>query len=213
METSSYNELHEKQIRLQHLFYPGAYAMVAEAAAALLALVLFNSSQFSTRLLGTNQATSPLSLGYQPFRHLLNELDRLAIAQRLSLFLLWAVVGILVYVLVFRFLQIFINVKGSVAEGVALVRNDSQHGLFRWLASLHDFFIKTLVVLAGMAIVLIGALVCFGIASQELRNGFLESFPSNAEAFALSVIGALLSVRLIALGLTLSSRHFRKWYL
>lgn len=213
METSSYNELRQKQIKLRHIFYPGNSAMVVEAIAAVLALILFNASQFSNELLGSSQMTDPLSLGYQPLRHLAGKLDRFALTQQLLLFLLWAVVGILIYILVFRSLQIFIGVKGSVAEGVDLIRADSTNGLLRWLASLHDFFVKVLIVLAGMVAVLVGALVCFGIASQELSNGLLETFPSNAEAFLLSLVAALLSVRLIALGLTLSSRHFRSWYL
>lgn len=213
METISYNESHNKQLTLRHIFFPGSYGMVSEAIIALLALIFFNISDFSGQLLGSNLGASPFSLWRQPLQHLLNKLDGYATIQHLTLFVLWSIVGILIYILVFRTLQILFNVKHAVGTGVELVRQDHEMGLVRWLASLHDFFVKTLILLTGIAAVAVGSLICFGIASQELRNGLVGSFPSNIGAFILSFIGALISVRVVAIGLTLASRHFRNWYL
>jgi hypothetical protein len=212
-ETVSYNESQTRQLTLRHLFYPGIYGMAGEAIIAFLALMLFNVSEFSGQLLGTDLDASPFSLWDHPLQHLLDKLDGYAATQQVALFLLWSVVGILLYILVFRVLQIILNVRRTVGTGVKLVRKDHQDGFMRWLGSLHDFFVKALVVLAGIAAVAIGSLICFAIASQELRNGLVGSFPANAVSFALSFLAALLSIRLIVLGLTLASRHFRKWYL
>ncbi len=213
METVSYNESQARQLTLKHLFYPGTYGVVSEAIVAFLALILFNISDFNSQLLGTNLKANPFSLWHQPIQHLFNKINGFAGVERITLFLLWSIVGILLYILVFRFLQIFFNVKQSVGTGVKLVRQEHERGFMRWLGSLHDFFVKMLIFLAGVSAAAIGSLVCFGIASQELRNGLISTFPDNLGAFVLSFLGAYLSVRLIALGLTLTSKHFRNWYL
>jgi hypothetical protein len=215
MDDASYNESRVRQLKLRHLFYPGAFGLVGEAIIALLALILFNLSDFSSQLLGTGTSfkADPVSLWYQPFQHLLDKLDGYAITQRAILFLLWSVVGILLYILVFRLLQILFSLKQSVDAGVELVRKDQEKGLVRWLGSLHDFFVKALMSFAGLAAMATGSFICFSVASQELRNGLVDPLPTSAGELALSFIGAFLSVRFIALGLTLASRHFRNWYL
>jgi len=213
-KTASYNESHARQLTLRHILYPGAYGVISEAVVALLALILFNLSDFSNRLLvSANTEANPLSLWSQPIQRIFDKLDGLAASQAITLFLVWSVVGILLYILIFRALQIIFNVKRSVGAGVEMVRQDHEKGLVYWLGSLHDLFVKVLIFLAGIAAIATGSLVCFGVASQELHRGLIEPFPANAGALALSFIGALLSVRLVALGLTLASRHFRNWYL
>jgi hypothetical protein len=82
----------------------------------------------------------------------------------------------------------------------------------RWLASLHDFFIQAIIVLLGTAALLTGAVICFGIASQELSNGLDSSFPGNLGFFLIGFIGALLAVRVIIVGISLLSPRFRAWY-
>lgn len=213
MESGSYNENQAKQIALKHIFYPGTYGLVSEAIVAFIALILFNISDFNNQLLGSNLRANPFSLWQQPLQHIFDKINGFAVAQRIVLFLLWSIVGVLLYILVFRTLQMVFNVKQSVGSGVQMVREDQERGFVRWLASLHDFFVRMIVFLAGVAAVAAGSLICFGIASQELRNGLVNSFPTNLGAFFLSFLGALLSVRLVALGLTLASRHFRNWYL
>lgn len=211
-ETASYNESQLRQVRLRHIFFPGTYGLVGEVIVALLALVLFNVSQFSSQLLGGDLNATPLSIWFRPLQHIFSKLDHYYIAQRLTLFVVWSIVGILVYILIFRFLQILMGVRRSVSTGVALVHQDPERGFGRWLASLHNFFTKTLVTLIGVVTIASGALVCFGIASQELRNGLLGSFPGNIWPLLLSLVGALISVRVVALGLSLASQRFRNWY-
>jgi hypothetical protein len=95
---------------------------------------------------------------------------------------------------------------------VEFVREDPEHGFVRWLGSLNDIFVKALVFLVGMAAVILGALVCFGIAIQELRVGLARPFPDNIVPLLLSGVGAILSIRFIMIGLSLTSARFRGWY-
>lgn len=213
MQEFSYNETKHHQLELRHIFFPGAYGFVTEAIIGILALIVFNASQLNNHLLDKSFGTvDPFSLWSQILRRLLDGVGQHYIVQQVFLFSLWAVVGALIYIFVFRLLQILFGVKQSVGSGVRYVRTDHANGLIRWLASLHNFFLKMLVDVLGTAAILIGATVCFGIASEELNNGLAETFPGNIGILLLSVVGAVISVRLIVLGISLLSRRFRDWY-
>ncbi len=210
--TVSYNESQARHVKLRHIFFPGTYGFVSEMVVALLALILFNASQFSNQWVGEDLGANPFSLWYRPLRQIIDSLDRYYITQRVTLFVLWAVVGLLIYILIFRLFQVLFSIKDSMETGVELVREDPRRGLVRWLASLHDFFVIALAALVGLIAVGAGTLVCFSIASQELRNGLTGSFPGDIVPLLLSLVGALISVRLIVLGISLLSRRFRSWY-
>jgi len=212
IKTTSYNESHEKDVRLHHIFLPGTYGLVSEAIVAFLALILFNISDFSTQFVDADIRVNPLSVWYRPLGHVLDKLDQYYVVQQGTLFVLWAIVGALLYILIYRCLQIFFNMKRSVGSGVEFVREDPEHGFLRWLGSLHDIFVKALVSFAGMAAVTLGAMVCFGIASQELNIGLVSPFPGDIIPLVLSAVGAVLSIRFIVLGLSLLSSRFRSWY-
>lgn len=209
----SYNEEHQRQIALRHLFLPTGYGILYETIIAILALILFNLSTLSTDLLSKSLNTAhPLSAWNLFLQKILNELQQHHSVQQAVLFGLWAIVGALVYILVFRTLQLFFGVRQSLGTGMRLVHQDHTQGALRWFASLHDGFLKAIIFVAATITILIGVLVCFGIASQELNDGLSATFPANAGALVLSLVGALLSVRLIVLGVSLLSRRFREWY-
>lgn len=211
-KTTSYNEKHQKETRLHHIFLPGAYGLISETIIALLLLILFNISEFSSQFIDADVTVNPLSVWYKPLGFVLDKLDQYSVVQQGTLFVLWAIVGALLYILIYRFLQIFFSVKRSVGSGVDFVREDPEHGFARWLGSLHDIFVKVLAALAGTAAVVLGALVCFGIASQELHAGLIRHFPANVMPLVLSVAGAVLSIRFVVMGLSLLSDRFRNWY-
>ena len=213
MEPFSYNETKHRQLEFRHIFFPSTYGFVAEAVIGILALIVFNASQLNNQLLSKNFDTGDPFVVWSHFiKQLLNGLSKYHIVEQVFLFSLWAVVGALIYIFIFRFIQIFFGVKQSVDSGVRYVRTDHANGLLRWLASLHNFFLKMLVVVLGAAAVFVGSTVCFGIASQELNNGLAQSFPSSVGTLLLSAVGAIISVRLIVLGISLLSRRFRDWY-
>jgi hypothetical protein len=209
----SYNETKDRQIKLRHIFFPSAYGLISEIIIAVLALVAFNLSELSNQLLSKNFGnTDPLPLWSQLLRKALDSTQNHYVLQQVLLFALWAMVGALVYVLIFRTLQLFFGVKNSVGTGLRFYRQDHARGIFRWLASLHDLFMAMLILSLGGAALAIGSLICFGIASQELRDGLAGTFPANAWPLLISLLAAVLSVRLIALGISLMSRRFRNWY-
>lgn len=213
MPMLSYNETEQRQLKLRHIFLPGWYGFTYEAVIGIAALLIFNLSELSGELIKKNfDNADPLSVWHDVFHNLLDGFQRYDWIQQALLFVLWAMVGALIYVLVFRILQVMFGVKHSVGTGLQFVRKDHARGVFYWLASLHDFFLTSVIVVLGGAAVLFGSIVCFGIASQELKNGLTDEFPTNAWEVAVSLIAAILSIRLIFLGISLLSGRFRNWY-
>jgi hypothetical protein len=213
MLTLSHNETEQRQLKLRHVFLPGGYGFAAEVIVAVTALVIFNVTELSNQLLTKNfNDADPLPVWNQIFKSILDAVQSYYIVQQVLLFVMWAIIGALLYILVFRLLQIAFGVKHSVNTGWRYMRNDHARGALHWLASLHDFFLASIVNIAGGLIVLFGSIVCFGIASQELRNALIDTFPTNAWELALALVAAILSIRFIALGLSLISSRFRDWY-
>lgn len=214
MQTNSHNEFDNQQLKLRHVFFPGTYGLVSESIIAVLSLIVFNATWLSDQLLAKNLGTEdPLRSWPQLAGRMIDSVAHYHIAQQILLFSMWAVVGALIYILGFRLLQMGLGVSHSVGEGVQYVRQDHQRGVLRWLGSLHDFFIKLLIVILGAAALLVGSVICFGIASQELSNALAEAFPTNLESFVLSILAAVVSVRIIVFGITLLSPRFRRWYI
>ncbi|HYH36342.1 MAG TPA: hypothetical protein VD706_02465 [Candidatus Saccharimonadales bacterium] len=216
MEVISHNELSSRQLKLRHIFFPGTAAFISETIVALVALFLFNITNLSDHLVSerfrTEDAANPISSWPHVVGNMLDGVGQYYIVQQAFLFLMWAIAGALIYILTFRMLQIGFGVGHSVKTGIGYVKQDHQRGVFRWLGSLHDFFITFLTLLLGVAAVTIGAMVCFGIASQELNDALSGNFPGNLLAWTLSLVAAVTSVRIIVFGLTMVSRRFRNWY-
>jgi hypothetical protein len=213
MAITSYNESKNKQSELRHIFLPGGYGIASEIIIAVLALVIFNISALNSQLFSDNfNLDSGFSVWSQVIKQLLDKLGQYTGAQQVVLFGLWAVAGALIYILVFRLIQITLGVRQSVKLGVKYVRQDHDKGLSLWLASLHDFFVKALIVVVGTVAIATGAVVCFGVASQELNNAFSKTFPHNIELLLISLVAAVLSARIIVIGVSLLSPRFRSWY-
>jgi hypothetical protein len=215
MTALSYNEQHTRLWAVRHVFFPSSYGLVAEIIVGGMALVLFNLSTLSNELFSRDLGSKggdPLEGWDALFTKVLNSGQSHDVVQKILLFLLWAVAGALLYVLVFRLAQLFFGAKTSLSTGMQLVRQEHAVGLLHWLATLHDFFLKLTIIVLGSAAVIAGVLLCFGIASQELQIGLARSFPSNLWPLVLSLFAAALSVRCVALGISLLSARFRSWY-
>lgn len=215
MPTLSYNEQQTRQLELRHIFFPSAYGLVSEITVGIVALILFNLNSISHHLFGrelSGTSGDPLHAPGSLVTHRLDSVLHGNAIQAFVLFIVWAVVGALIYVLLFRLAQLLFGAKSSLGTGLHYVREAHTDGLIRWLATLHDFFVKAILFILGAAAVSGGALLCFGIASQELRNGLVNGFPGNMWQFVLSLLAAILSVRFVALGISLLSARFRNWY-
>ncbi len=214
MSPLSYNEEQQQRTELRHLFLPNWYGFVAEAIIGVVALIVFNLSQLNDQFLNKDTGTlaNPLSLWGDWLDAFLTGIQQHVGVQQALLFVLWAIAGALIYILVFRALQLFVRAKHTIGEGVQLVQAQHAEGALRWFASLHDFFIKSLIIIAGAAALLIGTTICFGIASQELYYALTNSFPENLLPLLLSLVAAILGVRVVVIGISLLSRRFRAWY-
>lgn len=214
MTNPSYNDNQLETSELRHLFIPNRFAVVFETVIAAVLLMLLNLGAIGDALGGHSSGidTSPLSLWSQVVDRLLSGWSAGSFIQRALLFALWAIVGALVYMLLFRVFQVSVRARNSVRQGNLLVRTEGQQGLVRYLASLHDFFMRSLVIATGVTALVIGALLCFSIASQQLGIGLDTSFPANLGHFTIAYIGALLAVRTVTIGVSLLSVRFRAWY-
>jgi hypothetical protein len=214
MSDFSYNDEHTRRLELRHFFLPGGYAVISETIVAIVALVLLNLSTFSQVLGGDNAGISanPLSLWSRVINKLLGSTQQYAFIQEMLVFLLWAFVGAMIYILVFRFIQISLRTKDSVQQGAVLIRTEHTEGALRYFASLHDLLLKIIIVALGTIAILTGTLLCFAIASQQLSNGFAYYFPHDLVNFALAFAGAFIGVRFITVGISLLSPRFRFWY-
>lgn len=213
MTSLSYNEEIERKTIIRHFFVPPLYGFISELVVAVVALILFNISQLSSQIAAKDfGTTNPLSLWSQLLNKTLTGAQQHNAVQEILLFSLWAIVGALIYILIFRLTQLFLATRSSVDEGIRIMETGDEEGLMRWLASLHNFFLRALTVIVALMIMAAGALICFSIASQELTSGLATPFPAKLWPLLISAVGAVLSVRLAVIGLSLLSRRFRVWY-
>lgn len=213
MPSFSYNEAAAQRLQLRHIFIPSMYGAVSEAIIGLLALIVFNIGTLNHQLVANDfHNVDALPLWQQVIRQMLDSLHSHPKIEQAMLFSLWAVTGAILYIVLFRALQTMFGVKRSVGLGVRFVRQDHKRGLFRWLASLHDFFLAAVIIAAGVFVLVVGVLFCFSYASEELKYGLTVAFPGNIKPLLLSGLFAIISVRLVALSLSLLSRRFRNWY-
>lgn len=210
---NSYNESEHYRSELRHLFVPSVYNFVAEATIAIIALLIFNFSSLNEHVLtaSTGISANPLSVWGSVLNHWLSGAESAFVAHAL-LFAIWAIIGALAYVLAFRFLQIFVRARSSIQRGEQLIQADHAAGAWRYFASLHDFFLRAIIVVAGLAAILTGALLCFGVASQELSTALDTPFPSSLLNYVIALAGTLLTARVITVGLSLLFPRFRNWY-
>jgi hypothetical protein len=209
----SYNEEQSQTSELRHLFLPAGYTLAAEAIVAVAVLIVLNLSTLSSSLGGAGDSinASPFSLWSRVIGKLLSPTQHAAIQEAL-LVAVWAVVGALVYIMVFRLVQLLLRARSSIQQGVSLVQVEHSRGAMRYFASLHDFSIRFIIGLIGTAAILTGSLLCFAIASQELSLGLDGAFPASLGHFTIALAGAFIGIRVITVGVSLLSPRFRGWY-
>jgi hypothetical protein len=210
----SYNEELRRQEELRSLIVPPRYAALFEIVLAAVAVILFNISELSSRFLGqTPDTIHPLSLWNQLLSKFLDDIQSHTWVQETLIFILWSAAGALMFVFIFRLIQLLSFAKESVRKNSIYIDPDPRHGrLQRQMGSLHNILVRLLVGFVATVIFALAILVCFGIASQELENSLGSAFPANLGYLMISAAGAILSVRLVIIGLSLISQRFRNWY-
>lgn len=208
----SYNQDAQNSLKLKHLFLPNAAVLSGEIIFALIALFTLNINNIGSKFTNQNDNTSPVAFSGQLLDKMWGALNDSYAFQQISLFILWALAGMFAYILIFRLIQIISGVSYSVKNGFQYVKTDSSRGFFRWLDSLHDFFIKLLITISGILLFGYGAFACFGLASQQFETGLAQSYPAYIAPLLISVLSAIIGIRVIMAGLCLLSRRFRNFY-
>jgi hypothetical protein len=103
----SYNEEQNKRNKLRHVFYPDKSAFITESILGVIILIIFNATELSNHLFESNPNTgNPMSYSFGILGNFLNAIQKYYAVQQISLFLLWAAFGALLYILLFRLFQI-----------------------------------------------------------------------------------------------------------
>lgn len=207
-----YEEL-ENRLRIRHFFFPGPIYFAGEALVAVIALLFLNLSTLGNRLLSNNaDRLNPVEYVSDSIASFWTWLNGSAIFENFALFVLWAVVGALAYLLVFRLIQIGTAIFYSAEDAKKLIKAQREFGLVFWLISLDNFFKRSLISLSGVALIVIGAFICFSFASSQLRSGLFASTSDAVLHFLISFAAAAIGIRILVSGIGLLIPAFRRWY-
>lgn len=209
----AYNEDQRKKSANQHIFFPGPMGLTLELALAIGVLFTLNLNNIGNKWLSDAQTgTNPVEFILQIVSDFYTSISHQPVVEQVSIFTLWALVGMLSYILIFRILQITLSVGLSVGEGVRAVRIYHRRGLFKWLASLNDFFVKSCVIGASILFFFFGTALCFGVANESLTRAVSYGSQEVSLLIFSSILWAYLGVRIIMSGLYLAVPAFRRFY-
>jgi hypothetical protein len=219
--TLSYNEAEAQRQKFRRLFLPGWLNFAAETLLAVVILLALDLSDIQAGLLtGVNAhgtiIQNPLPFLAHRLSDALNSVSKYHWASQLTVFALWAVLGMLAYLFIYRVAQISNATARSLREGVMYVRADGNQGLHKWLGSLHDVFMKVLLKGAGLILILVGAFLAFSYANLELHIAFSNIYSGyfgKTTSFVIGLLSAMLGMRIIIIGLCFLFNHFRRLYL
>ncbi|MEJ0073152.1 MAG: hypothetical protein WDN27_03695 [Candidatus Saccharibacteria bacterium] len=175
----SYNETEAQRQKFRQLFLPGWLNFAAETLLAVVILLALDLSDIQAGLLTGVNASGTIVQNPLPFLEhrlsgVLDGLSKYHWASQLTVFALWAIIGMLAYLLIYRVAQISNATARSLHEGVMYVRTEHGQGLHKWLGSLHDIFMKVLLKSAGLILIIVGAFLAFTYANLELHIALLK---------------------------------------
>jgi len=141
-----------------------------------------------------------------------DRLNQSSIFENVTIFLLWAIAGVLALSLLTRLIQVFIKLFYSADDASKYVKAQRGFGIIFWIISLQDFFKRAVAVVAGLLCVYLGGLIGFSAASAQLRNWMWGEFPQNLLNLGLCFFMAVIGIRLLVSGFGLISPKFSRWY-
>jgi len=209
----AYNDEHQNRLRLQHFFFPGVLYFGIEAFLAVIILISMNLSSIGISVFSNSaDYTNPIEFAQNGLGDVWHWVNQLEVFKQSSIFLLWAITGILVYLLIFSFFKIVYALIYSAEDAAKLVKKHSGFGLIFWLLSLNEFFKSLLIKFVGAILLLISTFILFGYASNLLKIGIGDNFPDNLLPIMAAVGIAVLGMRFLVSGVGLLLPAFRRWY-
>lgn len=210
----SHNEDEKQEKALKHLFVPSLIKFLLEALVAAILLVVINFAAFESSLLKgypndlifTSYSASLLDI-------FLTIISQVSFMGQLIVFVIWAVVGMLIYIVVFRIIQTVYGISSSVNTGLNYVKTEHTHGIIHWLSTLHNFFLLSLARFISLILLSVATFLAFVFASQQIKIGLEQVWPVNFITLGLALIATFVGVRLIVIGVCLTMPRFARWYL
>lgn len=210
----SHNEDEEQKKAWRHFFVPGPLRLSVEILIAVLLLGVINFATFESNFLYSDpRQLTFTSFITELFIKLLTIISESYIATQVIIFMLWAIVGMLVYILGFRLLQAIYGVSSSMSEGFSYVKNEKTQGIFHWLNTLHNFFLKVVTNSLSITLFSSAGFLAFAFAVQQVQIGLKEAVPDNLIPLGLGIAATVLGIRLVAMGMCLVMPRFARWYL
>lgn len=186
--------------------------MIYELSLAALFMLLIGLAFAGNQLQATAPESDPVSYVSETVNQGWLLLNQFHIAQQVMIFLMWAVFGMLVYVVLFRIFQLIYGTVYQLIKGVEYVHKEHAQGAVKWLGSLQEIVLKTVIWITGSFAMFIGIVVGFSYARTLLRVAVSESLPDNLVYFAGAFLATFISLRLVMVGLCFLLPSFRRWY-
>ena len=210
----SHNDEEEQKKAWRHFFIPGPLRLSVEILIAVVLLAVINFATFESNFLHSDpRQLTFTSFITELFIKLLTIISESYIATQVIIFILWAIVGMLVYILGFRLLQAVYGVSSSMSEGFSYIKTEKTQGIFHWFNTLHNFFLKVVTNSLSITLFSSAGFLAFAFAVQQVQIGLNEAFPNNLLPLGLGIAATVLGIRLVAMGMCLVMPRFARWYL
>ena len=210
----SHNDEEEQKKAWRHFFIPGPLRLSVEILIAVMLLAVINFATFESNFLHNDpRQLTFTSFITELFIKLLTIISESYIATQVIIFILWAIVGMLVYILGFRLLQAVYGVSSSMSEGFSYIKTEKTQGIFHWFNTLHNFFLKLITNSLSITLFSSAGFLAFAFAVQQVQIGLNEALPNNLLPLGLGIVATVLGIRLVAMGMCLVMPRFARWYL
>lgn len=210
----AYNDDSYKHSEIKRLFLPGKITFMLEVLVATLAFTYLLATDLETKFFNTSYTSGNELTRFS--NDLINTVLTRFMAnntvETVLVFIMWATVGMLAYIGIFRGVQIASGTASSVKTGAMYINNEHSEGLVKYMSSLHNTFIKLILAASGMAMVLFGLFLAFSYAYLLLKIGISESTPNNILPLIGGSILGVAGIRIIMTGVCVLIPPLRSWY-
>ncbi len=210
----SVNTTTHQNIMARHFFVPNLLNFFLEILVAVVVLTLLNFLTFEKFLLhGYPANLTPSSYGVVFLDNFLSFMSSFQLSGDILIFVLWAVIGMLVYLFCFRLFQIVYGVSSSLGQGFRYIKDTPDSGLKLWLNSLHDFFLKVTTYGISFGLLVVAVFFIFTLATWQVHQALTQHWPSSTLALTASLVLTIIGIRLVVMTICLLLPRFARWYL
>lgn len=210
----SHNEDEHQKKLWQHLFFPPVLNFSLESLVAVLVLVVLNFAALQDSILHNY----PKNLTFTAYSSevwdtFLTALSRFSISGDIIVFVVWGIIGMLVYISVYRLIALVGGTSHSLEKGYRFVKREGSRGVARWFGTLYGLFTRLIVGFISIGLFVMTGFLIFSFAPHQFQLGLREILPYNILSLALCVGATILGIRLAVIGICLSVDRFARWYL